>query len=67
MWLALTARNAGIRASKLVEIENAVAALDFDLACTLRLMHFDNEVAEANAKRIAFEAAQMMFGGGGES
>jgi hypothetical protein len=38
--------------------------LDFDLACTLRLMHFDNEVAETNAKRIAFEAARMMFGDG---
>lgn len=64
LWVALTARNGGVRPSSLVEIEDPVVALDFDLGCTLRLLHFDNDVREAQAKRIAYEAVKMAFGDG---
>lgn len=64
LWLALTARNAGARASELVGIEDPLVALDFDLACTLRLLQFDNDMHEAQAKRIAYETVKMAFGDG---
>lgn len=60
--MALTARNAGQRASDLVEILDPAVALDFDLACSLRLLHHDNSVQEAQAKRIAYEVCKMAFG-----
>lgn len=69
LWLAITARNAGQRPSELAGVEDDIAALDFDLACTLRLQQYDMDVAEMQAKRIAHEAAIAMFGDGtgGES
>ena len=51
LWLALTAKNSGTRASVLVGIEDDVAALDFDLACTLRLQIYENERANAKIER----------------
>lgn len=64
LWVALTARNSGCRASELIEIHNPIAALDFDMACSLRLIEFDNGVAETNAKMIAYEVVKAAFGDG---
>lgn len=64
LWVSLTARNSGCRASELVGIDNSVAALDFDMACALRLIKFDNEAAEMNAKLIAYEVVKAAFGDG---
>lgn len=62
LWVALTARNAGARPSELLEIPDRTAALDFDTGCALRLLQFDNDMAEAQAKRIAYEVARAFFG-----
>jgi hypothetical protein len=45
-----------------VEIEDRVSALDFDLACTVRLNYFDTERMQAQAKFTAYEVSKM-FGG----
>lgn len=58
LWLALTGRNTGQRPSGLIGIEDDVAALDLDLACTLRLMRWDNE-----RRKEDFEALAVMLGG----
>lgn len=47
-------------------ITDSLAALDFDLACSLRLTIFDNEAQKAQAKRIAFEVGKMLTGKGGD-
>lgn len=39
------------------------AALDFDLACTIRLQQYDLEAVETQAKRIAYEVSKI-FGSG---
>lgn len=62
LWLALTAKNAGARPSSLVQIADPLVALDFDLACTLRLMEFETRTMEAQAKRIAYETVSLAFG-----
>lgn len=64
LWVALTARNAGLRPSALLEIPDPIAALDFDMGCALRLLHFDNQVDETRAKRIAYEVGVALFGEG---
>jgi len=46
---------------------DSIAALDFDLACTTRLVYFDTECAEQNAKRIAFEVGKMFAGDAGKA
>ena len=60
LWLALAARNSGERPSRLLGIRGEVCALDFDLACTLRLLRFDNERELARFKTLAamFGAAE---------
>lgn len=62
LWLALAARDSGTRASKLLGIKDEVCALDFDLACALRLISFDNECRENQAKLTALEVGKL-FGG----
>lgn len=53
LWLALTARNSGVRASSLLALRSPVSALDFDLACTLRLLRWDNERRHDDFKALA--------------
>lgn len=59
----MAARNGGTRASNLVEIADKDAALDFDLACAIRLNQHDIERDEVLAKRIAYEVSKI-FGDG---
>jgi hypothetical protein len=59
LWLALTARNSGCRASELLNLSSEVVALDFDLTCTLRLMAWDNE-----REMERFKALGQMLGAG---
>jgi hypothetical protein len=61
LWISLTARNSGQRASKLLGIEGEVCALNFDLACTLRLLRFDNE-----RENERFKTLGAMLGGGND-
>jgi hypothetical protein len=58
LWLALTARNGGARASSLLDIADKLTALDFDLACALRLQIFENE-----RRHDDFKALSLMLGG----
>ncbi len=53
LWLSLTGRNFGKRPSEILGIENEHVALDFDLACTLRLMRHDNEAEVDRFKILA--------------
>lgn len=46
----------------MLKIRDEVTALDFDLACTLRLTRYDNECNEAQAKLIALEVSKMFSG-----
>lgn len=57
--MALTARNAAVRASNLAGITDECTALDFDIACTLRLAIYDNEVRARQAQLIAFEVSKL--------
>lgn len=50
LWIGLTARDGGTRASTLLTIKDEVIALSFDLAVSLRLLRFDNEREMANKK-----------------
>jgi hypothetical protein len=49
-----------------LNIRNEIVALDFDLACTLRLIRYDNERAETQAKLTAIEVGKL-FGGGDDT
>jgi len=60
----MAARNGGTRPSELAGILCENAALDFDLACVIRLNQHDIERDEAMAKRIAYETCKMAFGDG---
>jgi hypothetical protein len=53
LWLSLTGRNFGKRPSEILGIENEIVALDFDLACTLRLLEHDNEAETDRFKILA--------------
>ena len=53
LWLGLAGRNSGTRPSRLVGIADPVVALDFDLACTDRLLGFDNERRQEDFKALA--------------
>lgn len=44
--------------------EDDPAILDFDLACTLRLQIYDNEVRKAQAKEMGRELAKALIGDG---
>lgn len=63
LWVGMLARDTGTPASDRLGIRDEVVALEFDLAVSLRLLRFDNERAEAQAKRIAYECRRMFFGG----
>lgn len=62
LWLALAARNSGTRASSLAGIEDEVAALDFDLCCTLRLLHYDNKRAKAQNDDLVESICERLLG-----
>jgi hypothetical protein len=53
LWLSLTGRNFGKRPSEILGIENEIVALDFDLACTLRLLEHDNDAETDRFKILA--------------
>jgi len=53
LWLALAARNGASRPSQLAGIEDETLALDFDLACTVRLNQFDGDQDKLRAKLVA--------------
>jgi hypothetical protein len=53
LWLSLTGRNFGKRPSEILGIENEIVALDFDLACSLRLLEHDNEAETDRFKILA--------------
>ncbi|HEX8370662.1 MAG TPA: hypothetical protein VF604_19105 [Pyrinomonadaceae bacterium] len=56
--LALVAKNASRRPSEILNIDDELLALDFDMACSYRLQVFDNE------RRLDdFKALSMMLGG----
>ncbi len=61
MQVALAARNFGKLPSELLEIDEAVTALDFDLACSYRLQVYDNE-----REYDRFKALGVMLGGKSE-
>lgn len=63
LWLSLTAKLAGQRPSELAGINDEIAALDFDLACSFRLEIYEDQKLETLAKRIARE----VWSSGGES
>lgn len=59
----MAARHGGKLASELAGIQCPTAALDFDLACTIRLNAWDMERDKTRAKLIAYEVSKM-FGDG---
>lgn len=67
LWLALTAKHAGQRPSKLAGLidlfgEDDPGCLDFDLTCSLRLLYFDNQRDENFAKQVGYEVAKATWG-----
>jgi hypothetical protein len=62
LWIGLVSRDMGIPASSRLNIRDEVAALDFDLAVSLRLLTFDNEQQKNQARLIAYEVGKL-FGG----
>ncbi len=63
LWLGLLQRDTGTPASQHLQIKDEVLALDFNLAVTLRLLRFDNEVMKQQAKVTAYEVSKI-FGSG---
>lgn len=64
--MALAGRNSGVRCSELLSIASETAALDLDLACTLRLLEFDNKREYERLqgfKNAVKEAVAELFGG----
>lgn len=59
LWLGLTARDFSVRPSRMIRISDEVAALDFDLAVSLRLFRFDNEKEKYASRRLAYEIWRM--------
>lgn len=53
LWLALAARNSGSRVSALLGVRSEVAALDLDLAASIRLQQWENERRDEDFKRLA--------------
>lgn len=53
LWLALAARNSGTRASAMLGVQSEVAALDLDLAASVRLQQWENERRDEDFKRLA--------------
>lgn len=61
----MAARNGGKLASELAGINDENAALDFDLACTIRLNAYEMERDQMRAKLTAYEVSKLF--GDGES
>jgi hypothetical protein len=61
--LALTGRNFGVRPSRLVKVEDERCALDFDMACTLKLMVIDNEKEKRALEVAGMGTVNNMLGG----
>ena len=66
LWDCLTSRSSGVPLSQRLGIAEWVLAYDLDKAVSLRLLVFDREQMEHNAKLIAYEVSKM-FGDGSES
>lgn len=64
--MALTARDSASRASQIAGITSETAALDFDLACSMRLLQFENKREHDRMKAFKYaviEAVAELFGG----
>ncbi len=59
-------RTSGISGSKRLNIDDEVLAFDLGNAVSLRLLKFDREVAENQAKLIAYEVSKI-FGDGSDT
>lgn len=59
LWLGLLQRDTGTAASEHLQIRDEVIALDFNLAVSLRLLRYDNEVMKTTAKLIAYEVSKI--------
>lgn len=66
LLLSIAARNSGKRPSELAGVTDEFAALDFDVACTVRLNHYDADCREQQAILIAAKVGEL-FGGRSES
>ena len=64
LWFCLTCRQSGIPASTRLQIADGMTALDMDNAVSLRLLKFDREVMEQNARLIAYEVGKLLGGEG---
>lgn len=62
LWFCLTCRNTGIPPSIRLNITDEVQAMDADNLVTLRLLQFDQQQAESQAKQIAYEVAMIFLG-----
>jgi hypothetical protein len=62
LWLALAGRSSGTRPSQLAEIDDPIAALDFDLACAFRLEIYDADCRKAQAKLNVIEISKWWSG-----
>lgn len=74
LWLALAARHAGERFSKMAGIEQYFdehdpGVLEFNLTCGYRLEVYDSECRKQQAKLIAYEVGELVGNllGGGDS
>lgn len=63
LWLGLTARRTKKDAYEWLDITDEVVALDLELAVTYRLLKFDVETQQNQAKLIAYEVSKI-FGSG---
>lgn len=55
----MAARDGGVRSSEMAGIQDETAALDFDLACAIRLNQYSIERDELRAKLIAYEVSKL--------
>ena len=62
LWLGLLERNTKKPATEWLEVADKTEALDLELAISYRLMVFDRQRDETQAKRIANEIGVMLFG-----
>lgn len=66
LWFCLTVKTSGIAGSKRLQIQDEMVAWDLDNAVAFRLLIFEREVAEQQAKLIAFEVSKIFGDGSGE-
>ncbi len=62
LWLGLIARDTGVPASQRLKIRNEVLAIDFDKAVSLRLLEYDSERMQSQAKLTAIEVSKIFSG-----